>query len=483
MNLTTAHLNAFARLAETILPTERAGGPSLEDLYRLLPHDRERADPRRHLNPLRTRAGGLLLYGQPRSFTSLSLKERSEAFSAMQRHPAGEVRKAARALKALAAYLATTADDPSAPPQIWAEVGYPGPDGPAAETPKPIPITTVAGDTDLETDVVVVGSGAGGGTAAGVLAKAGLRVVVLEAGGYSNEADFSHLEFDSARRMLLHAGLGTSSDGGTIMLAGATLGGGTVINYTTSFNTPAIVRQQWDQTAGFDQVFTGERFTASLEAVDARLGVNTQNGLPSTRDQLMEKGLRALGWHVAEQPRNAEGCTMEDCGYCTMGCRRGSKRSTLVTYLQDAADSGAAFVTGAHVDAVMVDRGAVNGVIARVGKHRLTVPARAVVLAAGALNTPAILLRGGLGGPAVGQQLALHPVTALWGRFEERVDPWTGTLQARYSDQFADLDGEQFGFKFETAPLHPLFPAVLIGFLLASEFIGTSASIGMAARS
>jgi hypothetical protein len=98
-----------------------------------------------------------------------------------------------------------------------------------------------------------------------------------------------------------------------------------------------------------------------------------------------------------------------------------------------------------------------------VGTHRLKVTARAVVLAAGALHTPSILLRSGLGGPAAGRYLRLHPVTAVWARFEERVDPWTGILQARYSDQFADLDGDGYGFKLETAPIHPVFPAAFLG--------------------
>jgi choline dehydrogenase-like flavoprotein len=51
----------------------------------------------------------------------------------------------------------------------------------------------------------------------------------------------------------------------------------------------------------------------------------------------------------------------------------------------------------------------------------------------------------------------------VWGRFEDRIEPWTGGLQTRYSDEFSDLAGDGYGFKFETAPLHPLFPAAFIG--------------------
>jgi choline dehydrogenase-like flavoprotein len=146
-----------------------------------------------------------------------------------------------------------------------------------------------------------------------------------------------------------------------------------------------------------------------------------------------------------------------------MGCRIGAKRSTLATYLQDAAQRGSRIVVDADVRLIHTDQDRVTGVIARVGDHTLGVRARAVVLAAGALNTPALLLRSGLGGRAAGDYLRIHPVTALWGRFEERVDPWTGMLQTRYSDEFADLDGRGYGFRFETAPVHPLFPAAFVG--------------------
>ena len=288
-------------------------------------------------------------------------------------------------------------------------------------------------------------------------------MTVLERGAYHNESDFTHLESDAYGSMYLDGGLNSTADGGVLMLAGSTLGGGTVINYTTSFPTPDSVREEWDRVAGFPEVFTGDGFGGSLTTVQEGLGANQEHGAPSPRDQIMEKGLRNLGWHVDEQPRNVDGCTEEDCGFCTMGCRIGAKRSILATYLQDAADGGARIVVDADVRLIETDLGRVTGVVAEVGDHTLEVRARTVVLAAGALNTPALLLRSGLGGRAAGQYLRIHPVTALWGRFEERLDPWNGMLQTRYSDEFADLDGQGYGFRFETAPVHPLFPAAFLG--------------------
>lgn len=481
--LSADNLRTFDVMVDTLLPGVPGDGPAwntpgadlglaagLPRVYESLPHDRDRHDLKLFLGLLHSSAGGVVLFGRPQKFTGLAPERRAGALLAMEGSRVEVVRKGIRALKTLAAFLWVTTDDPGRPPLAWEAMSYPGPDGPPSPVPKPIMTEVIARDTTIECDVAVVGSGAGGGTVAAVLSSAGLRVAVLERGGYRNESDFTHLESDAVDSMYLDGALGSTSDGGVLMLAGATLGGGTVVNYTSSFATPVSVRQEWDRVAGFPEVFAGDGFGDSLAAVQERMGVNRDNGAPSARDQLMEKGLRNLGWHVDEMPRNVAGCTEEACGYCTMGCRIGAKRSTLATYLQDAAIAGARIIVDADVRGIDTEAGRVTGVVARVGPHTLTVHARAVVLAAGALNTPALLLRSGLGGPAAGRYLRIHPVTAVWGRFEERVDPWTGNLQTRYSDEFADLDGLGHGFKFETAPIHPLFPAAFVGWEDGSSF-------------
>jgi choline dehydrogenase-like flavoprotein len=483
MRLKPRHLDSFTAVIDTILPAVPGDGPvwttpgrdlglasRLPRVFDSLPHDQDRKQLKQVLTLLGSRTGGLALFGRAEAFSAMSQTRRADAFRSMESSPVSLVRQGARALKMLTALLWVTSEYPTASPPSWSEMGYPGPDGPPPHVAKPLRTETISGDTTIDADVVVVGSGAGGGTVAGVLATAGLSVVVLERGGYHNESDFTHLEADAYRSMYLDGALGSTADGSVLMLAGATLGGGTVINYTTSFPTPGSILEEWDRVAGFDQVFSGDALQISTAAVQSKLGVNRYNGSPSNRDQLMEKGLRGLGWHVDEMPRNASGCTETDCGFCTMGCRIGAKRSTLATYLQEAVDAGARIVTDTDVRVVETEQGRATGVTARVGGHTVRVRAKAVVLAAGALNTPAILLRSDLGGDASGSYLRVHPVTALWGRFDERVEPWTGILQTRYSDQFADLDGRGHGFRFETAPIHPLFPSAFIGWEDGASF-------------
>jgi choline dehydrogenase-like flavoprotein len=253
------------------------------------------------------------------------------------------------------------------------------------------------------------------------------------------------------------------------VLQGATLGGGTVINYTTSFHTPESVRTEWARRHSL-QHFAGTEFTRSLDAVAERLGVNTDHATPSGRDRVLIRGLEQMRWHHGLLPRDVRGCSQDDsCGYCGFGCRLGAKQSTLITYLQDAAQRGARIVVDCDVRRVSLDHGSASGVVARVGPYDLTVRARTVVVAGGSIHSPALLLRSGVSLPALGRHLALHPATAVLADMNEAIRPWTGTVQAHYSDQFADLD-DGYGCKFETAPMHPSLQALAAPWESAAQY-------------
>jgi len=345
--------------------------------------------------------------------------------------------------------------------------GYPGPLGTAPDVPRRLTPLELAGDQQLACDVVVVGSGAGGGVAAAELAKRGLDVVVLEKGGYAAERDFHHVEGDAYQELYLYGLTLTTDDLACRIVAGSTLGGGTVVNYTTSFKTPEWVLAEWAEVSGAEAFVSGE-VAASLDAVAERVGVTTEQSAPGVRDALMEHGLERLGWHVGPLPRNVRGCAQDPgCGWCGFGCRLGAKQSTMVTFLQDAAAHGARIVVGADVRRVLVDEGWAVGVEAQAGEHHLKVRARAVVAAGGAIETPALLLRSGLRGQ-VGHHLHLHPGTAAMGVFEEPVRWWEGTTQARYSAELRDRLGA-YAPIFETVPLHPAAAAAALPWQSAAQ--------------
>lgn len=477
MNLKPSDVETFAAVARAILPSLDDSDPflaaTIEDLgvrarFPQLFHQLAAAPQSELLLALRllgSRAGGAALHGTPQAFADLSPRAAEAALFSMARSRFLPQRQIFSSLKKLTGFLAASGNALSR-----AAMHYPDP-GPPPTTAKRIRPTRITGPTHLICDVVIVGSGAGGGVAAGVLAGAGLDVVVLEKGHFRTESDFSHDEAQAYEDLYLDAALGATDDKGLSLVAGSCVGGGTVINYTTSFAPPASVRQEWDEVSGFHSLFSGPEFQESTDVVRVRASVNDYSGLPSSSDALMEKGLRELGWHVGAQERNVAGCPQDDsCGFCIMGCRIGAKQSTLVTWLEDAFEQGARIIPDAEVGRVTTSNGRATGVEATVDGHRLLVHARATVLAAGALNSPAIMLRSGLGHEAVGENLRLHPVTVVWGRYDDPVDPWSGTLQSRYSDHIVDLDGQGYGVKIESGPAHPALVAALVGWGGGEEY-------------
>jgi long-chain-alcohol oxidase len=388
-------------------------------------------------------------------FTELSSEERERVLLAWSESRVTQRRAAFQALRkgSLIFYWALPGRDGGANAG-WDAIGYPGPLGRREDAPpKPLQPLEPQPDTTLECDVVVVGSGAGGGPVAGVLTEAGLDVVVVETGGYYDEADFDGSELTALTGF--YAGAPAASKDESIgLVAGSCLGGGTVVNYTTSFRTPGPIREEW--AAQGVAAFTGAEFDASLDAVAKRLGINQEHNLPGERDRLLQEAAQKLGWSSGSQPRNVRGCAQgRECGYCGLGCRVGAKMSTTKTWLADAHERGGRLVVRTKVDRVLVERGAAQGIEGLTASgHRLTVRSRAVVSACGAIQTPALLKRSGLRNANIGRNLKVHPVAAVFGIFDREVKGWEGVLQARYVDEHSDLrDG--YGVIYETAPLHP----------------------------
>jgi long-chain-alcohol oxidase len=471
--LNPGELRTLSQLADALLPADasawRASVPARASAYLRFLTARDYGRSRLCLRLLETRLAGLLLANRWATFSDLDRPRRASALQRLATSRLPLLRAAFESFKRLlaVAYYADSAADGSNP--TWERLGYPGPIVDAIERPRTILPLRVDADITLDCDAVIVGSGPGGGVVAGELASRGWAVLVLDKGPYLADGDIDQREIPTLQRAYLDGGLTATSDRGVAILAGSCLGGGSVVNFTTSFRTPDSVRREWAARTGLP-LFVGDGFTRSLEAVCERLGVNTDHNQPSRRDRLMARGLGAQAWHVQPMPRNVLGCTQDAvCGYCGLGCARGAKQSMLKTYLQDAHDRGARIIVECAAERVVVQDGRGVGIMARTRDgHHVQVRARVVVIAAGAIHSPALLLRSGVRG-AVGHHLRLHPVTAVWGRFDEAVRPWTGTVQALYSDQFADLH-EGYGARLETAPIHPAYLALGTPWGGAEEF-------------
>jgi len=346
--------------------------------------------------------------------------------------------------------------------RVWDKLGYPGPLGAQKpNAPRALAVTVPNGEMKLSCDVCVVGSGAGGATAAAVLAAAGADVLVLEAGGYFDDADFDGAELSAFQRFYAEAGNAATADHSVNLLAGECLGGTTVINYSTSFRTPDDVRTEW-AGAGVPW-FASDEYTRSLDAVCSRLSVNLDHNCVSAREQIMQRGLQSLGWHCAAMPRNVIRCDQgRNCGYCGYGCAIGAKQSCAKTWLPDAQAAGARLLVETRAERVRIEAGAATGVEARSRSgHHVAVRCKAVIAACGSIHTPALLLRSGLRNRHIGRHLHLHPVSNVSAIFDEEIRPWEGTMQAIYSDEFRHMTGN-YGVKYETTALQPAIEVAVL---------------------
>jgi choline dehydrogenase-like flavoprotein len=342
----------------------------------------------------------------------------------------------------------------------WETFGYPGPISAPPEIDKPLRIHEPAGSEEtIDADVCIVGSGSGGAVVAAVLAERGLDVVVLEGAGYYNESDFDQLELPAYQRMFWRGGPTPTADGNVSLVAGTTLGGGTTINWTNCLRTRPWVREQWAEYGLGD---VGESaYDRHLDAVLERISANDECSELNGTQQRLREGTEALGWSFETIVRNTDRGrhSPEMAGYLGFGDQSGSKQSADRTWLADAQKHGARFLTFTRATRVLTDGGRATGVeavwLTPDGRSaQVTVRAPRVVVACGSLESPALLMRSEIGGPAVGQNLRLHPSTVVGAAYGTDQQGWWGAPQAGLCDEFADT-GEGYGFLIETAQYAP----------------------------
>lgn len=300
------------------------------------------------------------------------------------------------------------------------------------------------------TDVVVVGSGAGGAPAAALLRDAGYDVMLLEEGGLHRTESFRTDPISSLQRLYRDAGTSSIMGRPPILFAeGRCVGGSTTINGGMSWPTPERVLAQWDEDFRLEAT-SAAAMAPYFERAQDMLHVEYQN--PDTlgrNDELFVAGARKLGWRIEDNPRDMHRCVgLNNCGF---GCPTGAKRSMLVTEIPRTLAAGTTLVTYAKVKRVLFRGGRAVGVVGHFVDERgrrttaagtrlgsFEIFADLVVLAAGARCSPGILMRSGVFGGQVGRGLHTHPNAKVVGVWEERVNPWVGAHQAHQIHQFLD---------------------------------------------
>ncbi|KAJ6937946.1 hypothetical protein NC652_012284 [Populus alba x Populus x berolinensis] len=326
----------------------------------------------------------------------------------------------------------------------------------------------------IKCDAVVVGSGSGGGVVAGVLAKAGYKVLVLEKGNYFARNNLSLLEGPSMDQMYLGAGMLASDDMGVVVLAGSTVGGGSAINWSASIKTPQHVINEWSESYDLE-LFDSKLYKEALDAVCEKMGVQSDIDEEGFNNAVLRRGCEELGYPVDTIPRNS--VPDHYCGWCCFGCKDGRKKGTCETWLKDMVNSGnGAVLPGCKAIKVLherkkgKDRSTASGVAFGFEyngmKDLCVVESKVTIVAGGALSTPALLKASGLKNANIGKHLHLHPVTMAWGCFpeapnsttawpEEQKKSYEGGIMTAMSTVVANVSKSGYGAVIQTPSLHP----------------------------
>jgi choline dehydrogenase-like flavoprotein len=322
----------------------------------------------------------------------------------------------------------------------------------------------------IETDVVIVGSGCGAGVCAKNLAEAGHRVLVVEKSYHWTPDHFPMEEGVAPHHLFMDGGAISSDDNSVNIIAGQAWGGGGTINWSASLQTQGFVRKEWAD--GGLPFFNTLEFQASLDRVCERMGVSTEFIKHNPSNQLLMEGARRLGWAHKPVPQNTGG-KQHACGHCTYGCGSCEKQGPVVSFLPDAAQAGAKFIEGFNAEKILFsEKGAdkvatgvigtwrsrdVNGGVAfgPVVTRKVIIKAKRVIVSAGTMQSPLLLLRSGIKNHHVGRNLYVHPVSLVGAFHEQEIHPWDGACLTSVVTEFDNLDGKGHGTKLEATNMLP----------------------------
>lgn len=344
----------------------------------------------------------------------------------------------------------------------------------------------------LAADVVIVGTGAGGGVSAEIFAEAGYKVLLIEEGPLKTARDFNMREKEAYPQLYQESAGRKTLDKAINILQGRAVGGSTTVNWTTSFRTPEQTLKHW-QTHFEIGGHSKESLAPWFAKMEQRLNIEPWQVPANPNNRTIANGAEKLGWSHATIARNVKGCA--NLGYCGLGCPINAKQSMLVTTIPTTLKAGARLIYKARVERITYSNEAVTGceLIAMDGFGQpipdtmISIKAPLVILSAGAIGSPAVLLRSKVPDPnnLIGKRTFLHPTVISAAVMPKAVNGYAGAPQSIYSDHFLWPDNNEMGFKIEAAPLHPLLTSTVLTsfgqehFALMQEFPNIQGSIAL----
>ncbi|SPC67324.1 related to long chain fatty alcohol oxidase [Ustilago sp. UG-2017b] len=437
------------------------------------------------LTLLSTRPGTMALSGYVGPFAQLDRATREKIIFGWITSRLTLFRKAASGLKGIVLLVYYRNHQPA-----WEAIGYP--DGRPDDWTRPIQggeaapaaavydykfenekIATQPSGSEIivDTEVLVIGSGSGGGVAASYLAQRGVRTLVVDKGIYLHPDKVVGREDQSYGLLYEGEGILPSEDGSISILAGSTFGGGSLINWSASLKPRHFVRKTWADKYGVPY-YNSPYFTSDLNAVCTRMGVAVAPIRHNVGNSLLALGAQRAGHPVEPVPQNSGG-HIHYCGKCQLGCVSGHKQGGVVSWLKDAAEAGAAFMTNCYVERILFDRNkrAVGALAVVDGRKVKILAAKGVVVSSGSIQTPALLLRSPelKTNKMIGQTLRLHPATVVTGYYNFPVKPWEGGLLTIVDNSAEMVDPAGWGCKIEVIASSPSVHAAFQNFSSSKE--------------
>jgi choline dehydrogenase-like flavoprotein len=304
----------------------------------------------------------------------------------------------------------------------------------------------------LRVQDAVIGSGAGGAVLAARLAEAGRAVLLLEEGPDIDKSGFNQRESDMYPLLYRDAGGQTTADGAISVLQGRCLGGSTTINMGDCVPCEGAVLRHWRRHFGWDDwggISDADWAEAQARAMAELSASPIEDAALNRNNTLFRDGAARIGLSGRYLHHNRVGCT--GSGYCLIGCAYDAKRGTLVAHLPRVRKAGGAIWCDARVERIDV------GATTQVSGVGISVECERVFVCAGAVHTPGILARSGLGGSAVGKNLSLQPQAPVMALFPEPIDFFRGIPQAYVVDAKLTCDEEHGlgGFALEPVAAGP----------------------------
>lgn len=318
---------------------------------------------------------------------------------------------------------------------------------------------------EREYDICIIGSGAGGSVVAAKMSEQGFSVLVIEEGPYVTQGDFDQ-NANKLVPMMYSRSAGLATDDMSIrILQGKVYGGSTTINWMTCLRTPDFVLEQWVKEFGLSN-YSPELMKEHFDAVEKRLSVHQiEDSDHSPQNRILLDGCKELGIHVQSSYNNSIDCI--GCGTCGLGCPYNAKQDMRMTYLADAQKNGAQIMTLVRGEKILYKGPDSQVVLASVlnenkeVERSIKIKVRRVVVSGGAMFSPLILQSSKLTqGGLVGKYLHLHPVSGVYGLFDNKIYPTYGIPQSTYSEEYLNFNGDGYGWWTEVPDLEPFLAGV-----------------------